>query len=243
MQRQEILELALQLAERKGEKTVSLPALYRFVMTDICKRERFWWRRVVFSFTLTIGQPTYDLTQITTVPSTALDEILLDEITKFTIILSPNPYNVAEMVFTPSAETLIDMINNNQLTSPSSGNSSNGIFSPGGRYCFDGNDYKTIRIDPPDLAYTAYIVGWGMPDPPSESTLDTVPLIPPWGHNTIVEGMKAYLFDFAYGADHPKALGAHANYDKAIQDLAARRQPDPHYRLQLASSEAAVRST
>lgn len=239
MQRQEIIELALQLAERKGEKTVSLPSLYRFVLQDICKRERFWWRRVVFSFTLAAGTPTYDLTTITTTPSNALTEIDLDEITKFTIILTPSPYQVAELVFAPDPETLIDMINNTQITSPLTGD----LQSPGGRYCFDGNDYKTIRIDPPDLNYTAYIVGWGMPNPPSDSANDAVPLIPPWGHNTIVEGMKAYLFDFAYGADNPKALGAHSNYEKAIQDLASRRYPDPNYKLQLALSESAVRST
>jgi hypothetical protein len=239
LQRQEIIELALQLAERKGEKTVQLKDLYRFVLQDICKRERFWWRRVAFSFALAAGTATYDLTAIAPTPSTALTEINLDEITKFTIILSPNPFQTAELAFTPDPETLIDMINNTQLTPPSAGNSQ----SPGGRYCFDGNDYKTVRIDPPDLAYTAYIVGWGMPNPPSDSTLDAVPLIPPWGHNTIVEGMKAYLFDFAYGADNPKAMGAHSNYERAIQDLASRRQPDPNYRLQLALAEDAVRST
>ncbi len=239
MNRQEIIELALQLAERKGEKTVQLKDLYRFVLQDICKRERFWWRRVAFSFSLVAGTPTYDLTQITTTPSSSLTEIDLDEITKFTIILTPNPYQAAEMVFSSDPETLIDMINNTQLTAPLTGNNQ----FPGGRYMFDGNDYKTIRIDPPDQNYTAYIVGWGMPNPPSDSANDAVPLIPPWGHNTIVEGMKAYLFDFAYGADNPKALGAHANYEKAIQDLASRRQPDPNYKLQLALTENAVRST
>lgn len=230
MTRPEIIDLANQLSERKGEKVLPLPTLYRLVLQDICGRERFWWRRVQFSFTLAVGTPTYDLTGLTTVPATALTDIALDEITKVTVILAPSPLQVAELVPVFDPETLIEMVQNTTTGSP-------------GRYTMDGNGYKTLRIDPPDSAYTAFIVGWGMPNPASDSAGDTVPLIPPWGHKAIVHGLVANIFDFAYGSTNQKTISATAKYESAIQDLQQHRTFDPNHKLQMNLQESAVRST
>lgn len=200
------------------------------MVQDICKRERFWWRRIQVTFSLVIGTPTYDLTTIVTVPANALSEIAFDEITKFTLILAANPLQVTELVPVFDPETLIEMQNNTVNQQP-------------GRYTMDANDYKKIRIDPPNKAYTAYLIGWGMANPASDSVTDTVPLIPPWGHNTIVAGMNAKIFKFAYGSRNEKTLDAAAEYEQGLQDLAQRKQFDPNYRLQMTLSEDAVRST
>lgn len=193
----------------------------------------------MFSFALETGLATYDLTQEELTPTNALKEILLDEITKFTLILSPSPYQVAEFVPTFDPEALIDMINNTSPTSPSQGNTQ----APGGRYTLDPSGINVVRIDPPDNTYTAYVVGWGMPNPATDSTNDAVPLIPAWGHNAIVAGMNAKIFKFAYGSKNEKTLDAQQEYEQAIQDLAARKQFDPNYRSQLSLTEDAVRST
>lgn len=239
MTRTEIVELSNQLTERKGEKVLNLQSLYRFVVQDICKRQRFWWRRKYFSIQLAAGTPTYDLTAVVTTPAGAMTDILLDEIIKFTVILSPSPYQVAEYVPVFDPETLIDMVNNTQNTSPTQGNTQ----APGGRYTMDPTGINTIRIDPPDNVYTAYIVGWAMPNPASDSASDAVPLIPAFGHNTIVAGMNAKIFKFAYGSKNEKTLDAIAEYEQGLQDLMQRKQFDPNYRSQLSLSEDAVRST
>lgn len=240
MTRSEIIELCNQLTERKAEKILNLQgSIYRIVVQDICKRQRFWWRRIQFNFTLVPSQPTYDLTAITTVPANAMQEILLDEITKFTVILSPNPLQVAEMVAVFDPETLLEMINNTVPVSPSIGNSQ----VPGGRYTMDPSGINTVRIDPPDLAYKAYIVGWAMPNPASDTTTEVVPLIPAWGHNTIVAGMNAKIFKFAYGSKNAKTIDAQEEYELALLDLMQRKQFDPNYRLQMSLQEDAVRST
>jgi hypothetical protein len=241
MQRSEIIELAMQFVERKGEKVLNLQSIYRLVLQDICKRERFWWRRIQFNFNAAAATQTFDLTQVTTVPANAMTEILLDEITKFTIILTPNPFQVAEFVPVFDPETLIEMINN---TTPASPNNPSVQFpGAGGRYTMDPSGINVVRIDPLDINYTAYIVGWAMPNPGSDSTNDNVPLIPAWGHNTILEGMKWMIFDWVYGEDNPKTVSASRRYEQAIQDLAQRKQFDPNYKLQLALQEGAVRST
>ena len=228
MTRSEIIELAWELTERKGEKVLNPQSLYRFVVQDIAKRQRFWWRRLIVSTTLEIGTPTYDLTQITTTPS--ISEILFEEINKVTIILTANPYQTADLTPIYDPEAIIAMLNNSQTAQP-------------GRYTMSPADYKTLFIDPPDQAYTMYIGGWAMPNPASDSTNDAVPLIPPWGHNTIVSGLCWRIFKFAYGSKNEKAMDAQAEYEQGIQDLAQKREFDPNYRLQLASSESAVRST
>lgn len=241
MQRSEIIELAMQFVERKGEKVLNLQSVYRLVLQDICKRERFWWRRVAFNFNAAANTQTFDLTQVATVPANAMQEILLDEITKFTLILTPNPFQVAEFVPVFDPETLIEMINNTQPASPN--NPSVQFPGSGGRYTIDPSGINVVRIDPLDINYTAYVVGWAMPNPGSDSTNENVPLIPAWGHNTILEGMKWMIFDWVYGEDSAKTLSALRRYEQAIQDLAQRKQFDPNYKLQLSLSEGAVRST
>ena len=247
MQRQEIIELSNQLTERKGERVLNLQTLFGFVVQDICKRQRFWWRRIQFTFNLVIGQPTYAFSDMKAdyglSPVTALDEIAVEEITKFSLIVAPNPMQIAEMVAVFDPETLIEMINNTSLTSPTNGQSGVFINNPGGRYTMDANDYETIRIDPPDAAYPAFIVGWAMPNPNADTTNQDVPLIPAWGHNTIVAGMNAKIFKFAYGSKNEKTLDAIAEYEQGLQDLMSKKQFDPNYRSQLISTEDAVRST
>lgn len=198
------------------------------MLQDICKRQRFWWRRIQVNFALTIGLTTYDLTNQALFPSLA--EIALDEITKFSLITSPNPLQTAELVPIFDPESVIEMQNDTQNAQP-------------GRYTMKPGDYKTLMIDPPDQAYNAYIIGWAMPNPPSDTSTDTVPLIPPWGHNAIVAGLMAKIFKFAYGTKNDKTIDAAAEYEQAIQDLEQRKQFDPNYKLQLTLNECAVRST
>ncbi len=237
MQRSEIIELSNQLTERKAEKVLNTQSLYRFVVQDICKREAYWWRRMQVSLSLTPGANTYDLTSVATNP--ALTEILFEQITKFTIVLTPgtqqSPSSLQTAELTPifDPEAVIEMTFNNSL----------GFSQQPGRYTMQPGDYKTVMIDNPDLNYNAFISGWAIANPGSDSANDNVPLIPAWGHNTIVAGMNAKIFKFAYGSKNEKTIDAQEEYEQGLQDLMQRRQFDPNYRLQMTLSEAAVRST
>lgn len=230
MTRSEIIELSNGLTERKGEKVLNLNALFAFVCQDICKRQRFWWRRGQVTFTIVAGTATYDLTTITTVPASQLSEIAVEEITRLEILTSPNPLQLTRLdpVFDPAA--LVAMMANSTPAQPS-------------RYTMDANDYKTLRVDIPDANYTAYMIYWAMPNPKSDTTATGVPVIPPWGHNVIVSGMNAKIFKFAYGSRNEKTLDAIAEYEQGIQDLQMRKDFDPNKRQQLITGEDAVRST
>lgn len=171
-----------------------------------------------------------------------MSQLALDEITKLTLILSPSPYQAAELTPVFDPEVYIDMLNNTTPSSPAADN--NPVFpGAGGRYTMDTSGQNVIRIDPPDMNYTVFLVGWAMPDPPSDTTNDAVPLIPTWGHNTVVMGMVAKIFRFAYGSKNEKTADAVAEYEQGIQDLEQRKQFDPNYRLTMSIRESAVRST
>lgn len=228
MKRSEIIELSNQLTERKAEAVINLNTLFSFVVQDICKRQRFWWRRVAVNWQLTPNQTTYDLADETLFPT--LEQIAVEEITKFTLILSPSPLQVAELTPIFDPETYIEMIQANQSIQPA-------------RYTMQQNSSSVLLIDPPDLAYNAFLVGWGMPNPSSDSADDSVPMIPSYGHNAIVSGLNAKIFKFAYGTKNEKTVDAQNEYELAIQDLMNKKQFDPNYRLQLSLQESAVRST
>jgi hypothetical protein len=228
MQRQEIIDISNQLSENKGAKVLNMGTLYRLVLQDIAKRERFWWRRMQVNFNLSINVPTYDLTNAALFPSLA--EIALDEITKFTLITAPNPLQTVELTPVFDPETVIEMQQNVGISQPA-------------RYTMQPGSTSILLIDPPDMAYNSYIIGWGMPNPPSDTPNNTVPLIPAWGHNTIVAGLVWKIFKWAYGSTNTKTVDALAEYEQGIQDLAQRKQFDPNYRLQMSLQEDAVRST
>lgn len=228
MTRSEVIELANQLSERKGEKVLTMPTLFRFVVQDICKRQRFWWRRIGLNWTLTPGTKTYDLSDGNLFPT--LKEIAIEEITKITTIQSANPLQKTELVPVFDPETLIEMTLNTQQVAP-------------GRYTIQGGSSSILLIDPPDLPYSTYLVGWGMPNPASDTASDAVPLIPTWGHNTVVAGMVAKVFKFAYGSTNSKTVDATEEYEQGLVDLMEKKQFDPNYVLSLSNSDSAIRST
>lgn len=229
MTRSEIIELSTSLTERKGEKVLNMKALFAFVCQDICKRQRFWWRRGLVTFTIQANVSTYDLSTITTVPESQLSEIGVEEVIKLQIITSQSPLTFTDLGPVFDADSLIGMMANTTPIQP-------------GQYTMEANDYKTLRVDLPDADYTAYLAFWGISNPATDSSSDAVPLIPPWGHNAIVAGLNAKIFKFAYGSKNPKTIDAEKEYEQAIDDLQMKSNFSPNKRTQVILGEAAIQS-
>lgn len=226
MTRSEILTLAGLLTEQKGKPLQgSLQTVFSFIVQDICKRNRFWWRKWSVTFPTIIGTTTYDLTTITATPT--LTEIAVEEVTK----LQVNVAGVwAALVPIYDDATIQTMLLNTSRAQP-------------GRYTFAPNDYKIILIDPPDAVYTARMSFWAMPNPNTDSSQETVPLIPPWGHNAVVEGMAAYIWESLYGLLNQKTVAYKRRYEDSIMNLQARPRFSADYVQTLTSNESAIRST
>ncbi|TAL45055.1 MAG: hypothetical protein EPN91_03170 [Salinibacterium sp.] len=232
MKRSEVITMAGLLTEQKGKPLTDKMALvFSFVVQDICKRNRFWWRKQSLTFPTVAGTTTYDVTAVTTVPASQLSETAVEEVTLLQVLdtsVSPSRWVKLTPIYDDAA--IQDMLLNTTQSAP-------------GRYTFAPNDYKTILTDPPDKVYTLRMNCWAMPNPATDSSSETVPLIPPWGHNTIVEGMAAYIWESMYGLRDPKTVDYKKRYEDSIINLQARPRFSTDYVQTLTSSEDAIRST
>lgn len=231
MTRSDCIDLANQLTERKGEKLINLNLIFSTTVQDICKRQRFWWRKLDITFTLTQGTTTYDFTTITTTPS--ISEIAVEEVITLAIILQTTPsLNAPELIPIIDPMGIRAMKQNTVQAQPS-------------RYTIGVDDWKTLRIDPPDQSYTAELTFWAMPIINTDQSSNTIPLIPPFYHNTIVEGMEARINKRVYGPDDKRYLDAQASYEASILKMAMRPQFATGVSRQWVSSDsnAAIQST
>lgn len=239
MNRADAIELSHQLTERKAEKILNMNLLFSSVVMDICKRARFWWRKLDITFTLTKGTTTYDFSTITTTP--AITGVAVEEVVVLALILQP-PINST----TPNAPELTPIFD----AAGFRGMKQNTVQGQPSRYCMGIDDWKTLRIDPPDQTYTAEMTFFGMPMPASVSdTIDTssneIPLIPPFYHDAVVNGLCARINRRVWGANDSRYLDDKASYEECILRMMMREQFTSNVQKQWTSTDSrvAVQST
>lgn len=228
MTRSDIIELAHQLTERKAEKILDMNLLFSSTCQDICKRGRHWWRKGDVTFNMTQGVTTYDLTSIVTSP--ALTNQAVDEIMGITLVLQTSPLNTADLTPIFDRAGILAMKNNTQQAQPS-------------RYTMKPGDWKTILIDPPDATYLAELSCWLMPNLSKETSDDTVPLIPPFYHNIIVEGLEMRINKRVYGANDTRYRDSLETYNASILSMMMRPQFTSNYSRQWVTDETYVDGT
>lgn len=229
MNRSDIIELANQYTERKGEKILDLNLVFASTCIDICKRGRHWWRKWDVTFNLTQGIVTYDFT----VPANFtpnLTDVAVEEIIGIVLILQVNPLQTVDLTPIFDRAGIIAMKQNQTQAQPS-------------RYTIDPTTWNKLRIDPPDKTYPAEITFWAMPNLGKETSSNTVPIIPPWHHNIIVEGMEARINKRVYGSNDSRYVTAAQSYEASIETMMMRPQFTASYDRQFVTSEDAVRST
>lgn len=240
MNRTDIIEQADSLSERKG-KQLDLKLLYTRRLQKLSRRYRFWWRKCYAVFTLPIGTTSVDLMTLTStavptgnglVPATAFTEVGVEEVVTLERIDSAtsNPPALTELDPVIGSDGFIEMLVGVTPSKP-------------GRYIFDYGDYKTLRLDSTDAAYQFVLTFWGMPNPGKDSAIDAVPLIPPWYHDVIVDGMVMDIFAKSYGEQNLKTVAAKEDYEAGIVDMIMRPQYTGKLNSQLITNESAVRST
>lgn len=227
MTRDAIINLADSWSERKG-KQFDLQTLYEVTVQHICKQSRFWWRKKIVTFSLTVNTKTYDLTSITTSP--VLTETGVEEVIKWVVTTVASPLTTVELTPIFDDEGIIAMVANTVADAPS-------------RYVMGYDALQTLRIDPPDQAYSTSLSFWAMPNFTAETTSTTVPLIPDWHHRAIAEGMASQILENTYGLQDIKASTMRARYQASIIDMQNRPRFTTNYVQSLASSEDAVQST
>lgn len=210
MNRTDCIELVHQLTERKAEKILDMNLLFSTTVQDICKRSRFWWRKQDITFTLTKGTTTYDFTAITTTP--AITEIAVEEIVVLSLILQTSPtLNSPELTPIFDSMGIRAMKQNAQQGQPS-------------RYTMGVDDWKTLRIDPPDQTYTAEMTFYAMPIISKDQSSNVIPLIPPFYHDAVVNGMEARVNKRVYGPNDVRYKDSKASFEECILRMMMRPQ-------------------
>lgn len=226
MTRTDAIELVHQLTERKAEKILDMNLIFSTVIYDICKRQRFWWRKLDVTFSLTQGTKTYDFTTITTTP--AITEIAVEEVITIALILQTAPtLNAPELtpIFDPLGFRA--MKQNATQAQPS-------------RYTMGIDDWKTLRIDPPDQTYTAEMTFWAMPIISKDQSSNTIPLIPPFYHDAVVNGMEARVQKRVWGANDSRYRNAAESYEACILNMTMRPQFTSNFSKQWTTQDDAT---
>ena len=232
MTRQSLLDLADVLSERKG-KTLGLSALFSRRLQKLCGEYRFWWRKRYATFNLVPGTNTYQLVSglAGLAPSTAFTEIGPEEIVMFfRPDKSVSPPGILELDPVLDGAGFVSMLNNT-------------IPAPPSRYIMDYSDFKTIRVDPVDATYSVTLMFWAMPDVAQDSASDVVPLVPPWYHQVIIDGMIYDIFAKSYGEQNGKTVIAKNDYDNGVQNMIMRPQYTSKAASSLIVNESSTRST
>lgn len=221
MTRSDIIELVNQYTERKAEKIFDMNLLFASTCQDICKRGRHWWRKWDVTFNLTQGVSTYDLTVAANFTPN-LTDIAVEEIAHVILILqqgSPTQQQTVELTPIFDQMGISSMKQNTQQAQPS-------------RYTIDPSTWNSLRVDPPDATYLTEMMFWAMPNLAKENASDTVPIIPPFYHNIVVEGMEARVNKRVYGADDSRYIDAKESYEQSILTMMMRPQFTPNYSRQ-----------
>lgn len=226
MSRTQIIQTVHTLTENKGSN-LGLETLYIHRLQKFCAEKRFWWRKKTFYFQTLPLEGSYDLTAITTVPSSAGVEV--EEFTKVVYVRSST--DLVEL--TPLFDDAVQLeVIESELTG-----------EPGG-FFVDPNSYQTLRFNliPADI-YKIRVTCWALPNPVLDNTNEVVPLVPGYLHHVIVDGLVMDVWRSVYGEQDPKYLTAKREYEAGVERAMAKSSFDASYAPSFKSREAAVRST
>jgi hypothetical protein len=85
---------------------------------------------------------------------------------------------------------------------------------------------------------------WAIPNFADDSSTNVVPLIPPWHHYTVAEGIAADVMELRYGAQDVKAATLRKRFDNGLIDMQMRPRYTTDYTQQFQNvNDPAVRST
>src|SRR5579872_679429 len=218
MTRSDIIELVNAYTERKGEKILPMQLVFATTCMDICKRGRHWWRKWDVTFNLTQGVTTYDLTTAANF-TPALTNIAVEEIMGVTLITQSSPLQTVDLTPIFDRQGILEMKQNQTQAQPS-------------RYTIDTNAWNFLRVDPPDQTYLTEMSFWAMPNLATDDSSNVVPVIPPFYHNIIVEGMEMRINKRVYGPNDSRYKDSQMTYESSIATMMMRAQFTPNYTRQ-----------
>ena len=181
--------------------------LYAQAIQEFCGEARFWWRKKNLTFATVAATNTYDLTDLTNVPTTPAGAgLYIAEITKITVVDSSGNVSPVEPVF--DDESVAGMIQDTSKRKPDV-------------YTIDTASltaYQVLRFPLPDGAYTVRVFFWAMPNPTADNSDDVVYIVPTYLHYCLVTALEKRVWRTVFGPQDPKYLSAKSDYDKNVEN-------------------------
>lgn len=202
MTRTEIIKAAHQHTENKLAGVIDDQIEYVHALQEFCAEHRFWWKKKNLTFSTAASTPTYDLASITTTPAGA--GAYVEEITK---VIRLDGTNVVPMEPITDDEAVATMMASTTADKP-------------GTWTIDSSDVsknQVIRMNIPNGVYTIQAFFWAMPNPSTDSSDDTVYIVPQALHHVIVTALEKNFCRIAFGVQDPKYTSAVQLYGKKVQ--------------------------
>jgi hypothetical protein len=234
MTRSQIISTVQALTEGKlTDAQVDYELLYAQAIQEFCGEARFWWRKKNLTFATVAATSTYDLTDLTNVPTVPAGAgLYIAEITKIIVTDSVGNVSPVDPVF--DDESVAGIIQDTSKRKPDV-------------YTIDTASltaYQVLRFPLLDAAYTARVFFWAMPNPTADNSDDVVYIVPTYLHHCLVTALEKEVWRSVFGAQDPKYTSAKAQYDKKVEMAKEVPAFSTGYAPQFSSqSNEAIRST
>lgn len=212
MTRAEVISKVNKKTENSLVGQVDFQSLFLEIEQEFCAEHRYWWRHKRFTFSTVSGADTYDLSDTSAVTTTPANVGPFVE--EITFVGRENGTKMDELdpIFDDSAiaEWGLDSAQDKPTV-----------------YTIESNtptNAQTLRVHrKPNGIYTLHVFAWMMPQAVSDSSDETIYIIPPVWHHALQTGLEREVWRLKYGQQDPKFITANALYEKKV--AAAKVQP------------------
>lgn len=199
MTRNEIVTLANQRTEfrleAQGLDLWFIQAIQRFA-----RESRFWWRKSRKTFVSVPGTQEYDLFAAAGGDADDLEQIMA-------VLRATDQGELDPIVGEVSQEAALQNVTNDE---------------PSGYFIKPGTTSTLCFNCPAASAKTYALHYWAIPNPSTDTSDDTVPLVPPIYHAVIADAMVADICEQLFGSESTRYLAAKARYDKGLMEASRR---------------------
>jgi hypothetical protein len=198
----DIIEIANQRTERRGEKTLNLKAELLGVLQEFCQEHRWYWRRKSCVINTVAATYQYDLTEQGVANVTDFEQVSQAGVKLFDA--SGNVLGKLTPVFD---------IDQQEIYAESQDSGQPTV------YWISENSTLNLYPNPNDV-FRVRIPYWATPGMDPDSLPEEVPLVPPNLYRILIKGLEAQILRYTLGEGAAKYEAARTEYEKLVTKAA-----------------------
>lgn len=214
---QKIINLVNQRTDNRASSKLDMEAELMMAAQEFALERRWWWRRKTAAFTLTPGNPIYDMTA-NPVGFPDYQQIARRGVKVFqpftapaSPVSYPNPtcsFNFLDAVFEVDRQDTITVLQaNNQVPQG----------MPAEYFMVPGQTWLMNFNPPPDQAYPVIVAAWAVPMWQLGSMPTALPLVPEYFYPIVTKRLEMHAAAYILGEDSPKYASAAKEYETMLE--------------------------